>query len=621
MQKSRSDTSQQQLDATAQAYLADFLKDSPFADSPTIRRIFQSRGITHDDELDTSLGKLHPAHLLKGLDTAITLIDHAIDEQRSILVVGDFDADGATSTALMLRVLREMGAVVNYLVPDRFKYGYGLTPAIVDLGLSRYQPDLVITVDNGISSHEGVAHAQALGMQVIITDHHLTSKPKPPAEAVVNPNQLGCDFPSKALAGVGVAFYLLASLAKQRRLAGKSSTQVTRYLDLVALGTVADVSVLDANNRILVSHGLQQINARQCIVGLLALLEQAGKVTKQLTSQDLGFILGPRINAAGRMDSMEIGIECLLCDDLAQAREMAKTLETLNQQRRQVEGDIRTQALAMLDTLDTTSIRSDKKSIVLYEPSWHQGVVGIVAGRLKEQFYRPTIVFAPSDERATTLKGSARSIPGIHIRDAIERVANDYPDLISHFGGHAMAAGLTLIPEHIDAFTAAFEQVIAVHDSQVFTPSQFSDGEPLTSEYTLDFAQYLRQLAPWGNGFPAPVFTSEFDVSGVKVLKEKHLKLWLKHPNQMGVLDAIWFHFNQKKHQTSPPETDQKGDQNSNPNNNKGVSSDLISDRGSNSDEWYHHASKIRLSFELNINEYNQQQHLQLIVRDGWCIA
>lgn len=563
-------------------YLTEFFENTPFPDSLTLRRILYDRGIRDDTELDTSLGKLIPANNLLGLDKALTLMDNAIDALQSILIVGDFDADGATSTTLMVRVLSEMGATVNYLVPDRFKFGYGLTPAIVELGVELYQPDLIITVDNGISSHDGVAAAAAHGIKVIITDHHLTNKAKPAADAVVNPNQLGCTFASKALAGVGVAFYILASLAKQRRLAGKTTTQVTKYLDLVALGTVADVSVMDTNNRILVANGLSLINNRQCNAGFLALLEQAGRVNKRITSQDLGFILGPRINAAGRMDSMRIGIECLLCDDLESAREFAKELEKLNQQRRHVEGDIREQAVQMLEEkLETQDIAQsmspDKKSIVLYEPSWHQGVVGIVAGRLKEQFYRPAIVFAPSDDTKTSLKGSARSINGIHIRDAIEAVAQAHPELITHFGGHAMAAGLTLAPEQVDDFAAAFETVIASHDPELFTATLHSDGELAVGEYSTQFADFLQHLLPWGNGFTPPQFTGEFEVSGFKVLKEQHLKLFLKHPDGNSVLEAIYFSF---------------------PKN-----------------EWRDDAKRVTLSFVLDNNEFGGKSRLQLLVK------
>jgi single-stranded-DNA-specific exonuclease len=358
------------------------------------------------------------------------------------VIVGDYDADGATSTALMILVLKEMGANVEYLVPDRFKYGYGLTPKIAELAKQSYQPDLLITVDNGISSHAGVETAQALGMQVIITDHHLTTKPTPNAEAVVNPNQLGCIFPSKALAGVGVAFYVLAKLASYRSQQGKSTSKVTQYLDLVALGTYADVASLDYNNRILVDAGLKRIQQYQCRAGILALLDIAKRDAASLRAQDLGFVIGPRINAAGRMESMRIGIECLLAPDLETAYPIAQQLNQLNVERRQVEAEMKQQAISALQHVQLQA-DSLPAALVMFDEQWHQGVIGIVAGRLKEQFHRPSLVFAP-DEDGIHIKGSARSIEGIHIRDTIEQVAEQYPHLVSHFGGHAAAAGLTL---------------------------------------------------------------------------------------------------------------------------------------------------------------------------------
>src|SRR5690606_22504695 len=434
------------------------------AQSFTLARLYAGRGIATPDELETGLSGLLPAEMLHGVTEAVRLLDVAIDEGQRILIVGDFDCDGATSTALMMRALTKMGAVVDFLVPDRFKYGYGLTPEIVELGIKTYKPDMIVTVDNGISSHDGVARAQADGITVIITDHHLTTKETPPAEAVVNPNQLDCNFSSKALVGVGVAFYVLGRLAKLRREAGKSSVQVSQYLDLVALGTIADVGVLDKNNRILVHHGLNAIRQGRCSLGILALLEQAGRDPKQLQAQDFGFVLGPRINAAGRMDNMRIGIECLLTDDWSTAQRLAQELEQLNRTRRHVEGEIRAQADSIVQALATadsnanneadesdetliqpktekSAIDNQNRSIILYQDDWHQAVIGIVAGRLKESHYLPSIVFAPADTERTgdddAIKGSARSIAGVHIRDAIEQVAERYPDLISHFGGHA----------------------------------------------------------------------------------------------------------------------------------------------------------------------------------------
>ena len=425
----------------------------------------------------------------------------------------------------MVLVLQEMGAKVEYLVPDRFKYGYGLTPAIAELAQHSYQPELLITVDNGISSHAGVETAQALGMQVIITDHHLTTKPTPVAEAVVNPNQLGCDFPSKALAGVGVAFYVLARLASSRTQQGKSSAKVTQYLDLVALGTYADVATLDYNNRILIDAGLKRIQQQQCRAGILALLDIAGRDPASLRAQDLGFVVGPRINAAGRMESMRIGIECLLAADMATAYPLAQQLNQLNIERRQVENEMKQQAMQALQhiQLETTHLPA---ALVMFDEQWHQGVIGIVAGRLKEQFHRPSLVFAP-DEDGVHIKGSARSIEGIHIRDTIEQVAEQYPHLVSHFGGHAAAAGLTLKKEHFEAFKSVFTQSIAEMDEDLFQATLWTDGELTDADLHLGTLDWIEQLGPWGQKFPLPQFEGRFKVIDYRWLKEQHLKLKL----------------------------------------------------------------------------------------------
>ncbi len=584
----------------------------PFAaQSFTLARLYAGRGITAPDELETSLSGLLPAEALHGVTEAVRLLDLAIDERQRILIVGDFDCDGATSTALMMRALTKMGAVVDFLVPDRFKYGYGLTPEIVELGIETFQPDMIVTVDNGISSHEGVARAQADGITVIITDHHLTTKETPPAEAVVNPNQLGCDFASKALVGVGVAFYVLGRLAKLRREAGKSTVQVSQYLDLVALGTIADVGVLDKNNRILVHHGLSAIRQGRCCMGILALLEQAGRDPKQLHAQDFGFILGPRINAAGRMDNMRIGIECLLTEDWSTAQRLAQELEQLNRTRRHVEGEMRAQAdsivqaLANEDNSDesvsgdsvnntsnddtiTQAVSTSKasntvaRSIILYQDDWHQGVIGIVAGRLKESHYLPSIVFAPADTEQTdedsAIKGSARSIPGIHIRDAIEQVAERYPDLISHFGGHAMAAGLTLKRRNFEAFVTAFNEVMAQMDDEVFAEQKFTDGPLQASDFSLWFAEHLADASIWGHGFAPPIFDGVFEVLSFKILKDKHLKLSLRYPDVQYPIEAICFNFD--------------------------------------NEVWDYRAKQVHLLFQLDINEWNGKQSLQLMVKD-----
>ncbi|MDN6275630.1 single-stranded-DNA-specific exonuclease RecJ [Psychrobacter sp.] len=591
------------------------------AQSLTLARLYAGRGITQPDELETGLSGLLPAETLHGVSEAVRLLDVAIDTSQRILIVGDFDCDGATSTALMMRALTKMGAVVDFLVPDRFKYGYGLTPEIVDLGIEMYQPDMIVTVDNGISSHEGVARAQADGITVIITDHHLTTKATPPAEAVVNPNQLDCTFTSKALVGVGVAFYVLGRLAKIRREAGKSTVQVSQYLDLVALGTIADVGVLDKNNRTLVHHGLNAIRQGRCCLGILALLEQAGRDPKQLHAQDFGFVLGPRINAAGRMDNMRIGIECLLTEDWSTAQRLAQELEQLNRTRRQVEGEMRTQADSIVQMLaadsdvasdtdtgknsdnllsdDVKDVRntkndqtpskptqqtknSDKRSIVLYQDDWHQGVIGIVAGRLKESHYLPSIVFAPADTKRTdeedAIKGSARSIAGVHIRDAIEQVAERHPDLITHFGGHAMAAGLTIKRGNFDNFVTAFNDVIAAMDDELFSEQKLTDGALQASDFSLWFAEYLADASIWGHGFAPPIFDGVFEVLSFKVLKDKHLKLSLRYPDVQYPIDAIYFNFD--------------------------------------NEEWDYRAKQVHVLFQLDINEWNGKQSLQLMVKD-----
>ena len=573
------------------------------AQSLTLARLYAGRGITEPAELDTGLSGLLPAEMLHGVTEAVRLLDVAIDEGQRILIVGDFDCDGATSTALMMRALTKMGAVVDFLVPDRFKYGYGLTPEIVELGIKTYQPDMIVTVDNGISSHEGVARAQADGITVIITDHHLTTKETPPAEAVVNPNQLDCDFTSKALVGVGVAFYVLGRLAKLRREAGKSTVQVSQYLDLVALGTIADVGVLDKNNRILVHHGLAAIRQGRCCLGILALLEQAGRDPKQLHAQDFGFVLGPRINAAGRMDNMRIGIECLLTEDWSTAQRLAQELEQLNRNRRQVEGEMRAQADSIVQALASDDTDADieesneiivqddsekkatsdhKRSIVLYKDDWHQGVIGIVAGRLKESHYLPSIVFAPADTQQTgdddAIKGSARSIAGVHIRDAIEQVAERYPDLISHFGGHAMAAGLTLKRRNFEAFEAAFDDIMAQMDDEVFAEQKFSDGPLQASDFSLWFAEHLADASIWGHGFAPPIFDGVFEVLSFKVLKDKHLKFSLRYPDVQYPIEAIYFNFD--------------------------------------SSVWDYRAEQVHVLFQLDINEWNGKQSLQLMIKD-----
>ncbi len=521
------------------------IKQRPFLTRPEnfqgvpafVAEILARRGVESEQELELKLKHLL-APTMKGLTDAIQLIDQAIDRGQKIVIVGDYDADGATSTALMVLALRDMGAKVEYLVPDRFKYGYGLTAAIADLAFVNFTPDLLITVDNGISSHAGVKQAQDHGMQVIITDHHLTTKPTPEAEAVVNPNQLGCDFPSKALAGVGVAFYVLANLSTHRKKLGKSTTQIIHYLDLVALGTYADVASLDYNNRILVDAGLKRIQQGQCRAGISALLDIAKRDPAGLKAQDLGFVLGPRINAAGRMETMDIGIECLLAPDLANAYPLAEQLNQLNVERRQVEAKIKQDALNELEKiqLDETELPA---ALIMFEQHWHQGVIGIVAGRLKEQFHRPSIVFA-ADEDGRHIKGSARSIEGIHIRDAIEQVAEQYPHLVSHFGGHAAAAGLTLKKENFAEFKQVFEALIATMDADLFTATLWTDGELSASAFQIETVDILQHLSPWGQKFPPPIFEGIFKIMDYRWLKDVHLKLRVALENGQ-VIDAIAF--------------------------------------------------------------------------------
>lgn len=510
--------------------------------SPFIAQILARRGVQSEQELELKLKHLL-APSMKGLQQAIQLMDLAIDQQKKIVVVGDYDADGATSTALMILALRDMGANVAYLVPDRFKYGYGLTPAIADLAFANFTPDLLITVDNGISSHAGVEQAQAHGMQVIITDHHLTTKETPKAEAVVNPNQLGCEFPSKALAGVGVAFYLLANLSSYRGQLGKSTSKITQYLDLVALGTYADVASLDYNNRILVDAGVKRIRQNQCRAGISALLDIAGRDPASLKAQDLGFVLGPRINAAGRMETMDIGIECLLAADLQTAYPLAQQLNQLNTERRQVETQMKQEALSELTQLELDQEHLPA-ALILFEPHWHQGVIGIVAGRLKEQFHRPSIVFA-ADEDGIHIKGSARSIDGVHIRDAIEMIAEQHPHLVSHFGGHAAAAGLTIQKQHFDEFKQAFEALISNMDESLFHATLWTDGELPTENFHIETVDFLQNLTPWGQKFPSPIFEGIFKVLDYRWLKEMHLKLRLALQDGQ-IVEAIAFNARDK---------------------------------------------------------------------------
>lgn len=497
---------------------------------PVLARLYAARHVYHSEELDQSLERLLPPDGLKDMDRATTLLADALRDRRRLLILADFDADGATSCALAMRALRAMGAPeVHYVVPNRFEYGYGLTPEIVAVA-AQWRPDLLITVDNGISSVEGVRAARGAGMQVLITDHHLPGAELPPADAIVNPNQPGDGFASKVLAGVGVIFYVMLALRAQLRARGWFVQQgiaepnLARLLDLVALGTVADVVPLDHNNRILVAQGLKRINQGQASAGIRALLNVAGRHPGRLGAADLGFAVAPRLNAAGRLTDMSLGIECLLTDDEARAEEIARQLDSLNRERRDIESGMQTQALEAIDRLHLDGVLPH--GLCLFDETWHQGVIGILAARIRERVHRPVIAFAPASD--AELKGSARSVPGLHIRDALDAVAARHPGLVNKFGGHAMAAGLTLPRAHLDAFRVAFAAEAAQHLSDDDLAGRVvTDGELAAGDLTLELAQLLRDAGPWGQGFPEPLFDGVFEVAEQRVVGERHLKLRL----------------------------------------------------------------------------------------------
>ena len=508
-----------------------------------LARLYAARAVQHPDELDLSLERLLPPGALKHMDAAVALLAESVRAGQRILIVADFDADGATSCALAVRALRSMGAHdVRYVVPNRFEYGYGLTPEIVAVA-AQQQPDLLITVDNGISSVEGVRAAKALGMRVLITDHHLPGAELPAADAIVNPNQPGDDFPSKNLAGVGVIFYVMLALRAQLRASGWFAEKnipepnLARLLDLVALGTVADVVPLDHNNRILVAQGLKRINQGQTVPGIRALLEIAGRDPGKLAASDLGFVVAPRLNAAGRLTDMSLGIECLLTENEAAAFEMAKQLDTLNRERRSIEAGMQEQALEALDKLHLEG--SLPHGLCLFDESWHQGVIGILASRIKDRVHRPVIAFAKAND--DEIKGSARSVPGLHIRDALDAVAAHHPGLLNKFGGHAMAAGLSLPRAHFETFRTAFAEEVARHlGADDLTGKVLTDGELLAEDMTMELAQSLRAAGPWGQGFPEPLFDGQFEVLGSRVVGEKHLRLTLRQPQGRSI-EAIAF--------------------------------------------------------------------------------
>lgn len=497
---------------------------------PVLARLYAARHVQNEDELDQSLERLLPPTSLKGMDRATALLAEAVVQRRRILIVADFDADGATSCAVAMRALRAMGAeALHYVVPNRFEYGYGLTPEIVAVA-AEWRPDLLITVDNGISSIEGVQAARRAGMQVLITDHHLPGAELPPADAIVNPNQPGDAFASKMLAGVGVIFYVMLALRAELRARGWfaqrgiAAPNLARFLDLVALGTVADVVPLDRNNRILVAQGLKRINRGQACAGLQALLDVAGRRHGQLAAADLGFAVAPRLNAAGRLTDMSLGIECLLTDDAGRADAIARQLDVLNRERRDIESGMQVQALEAIGQLHLDGALPH--GLCLFDESWHQGVIGILAARIRERVHRPVIAFAPAND--TELKGSARSVPGLHIRDALDAVAARHPGLVKKFGGHAMAAGLTLPRAHLDAFRSAFASEAAQHLSDDDLAGRvITDGELAREELTLELAQLLRDAGPWGQGFPEPLFDGIFEVAEQRVVGERHLKLRL----------------------------------------------------------------------------------------------
>ncbi len=548
-----------------------------------LRGVYASRGVTDPQQLERTLQYLQAPQQMKGIDEAVALLVEALQAQQRILVVGDFDADGATSSALAVLALRDMGAKeVNYLVPNRFEFGYGLTPEIVAVAKG-YLPDLIITVDNGISSLDGVAAANAAGIRVLVTDHHLPGAELPDAAAIVNPNQPNCPFPSKNLAGVGVIFYLMSALRAALRagnwfaLQGIAEPNMGNYLDLVALGTVADVVPLDANNRILVHQGLQRIRAGRARPGILALLQVSGRSQQRLVASDLGFTVGPRLNAAGRLDDMSLGIECLLCDSPDLAREMAVELDELNRDRRAIEANMQQEAMATLSQVTLSESEDMPWGICLFDPGWHQGVIGILASRIKERFHRPVIAFA--DAGNGEIKGSARSIPGLHIRDALDEVAASHPGLLSKFGGHAMAAGLSLPADKLDAFRQAFDEVVrrSLSDDDLHAVI-LSDGELDHTDFTLELAHCLREAGPWGQQFPEPLFDGEFYLVQQRIVGEKHLKLVVAtDAARSQLLDAIAFNV------------------------------DL--------EQWPNNAvQRVRLAYRLDVNEFRGRQSLQLMV-------
>lgn len=546
---------------------------------PVLRHVLATRGIRSAADLDLSLERLLGYDCLSGITGGVDLLVCALKAQQRIVIVADFDADGATACAVAVRGLRLLGASkLGYIVPDRFRHGYGLSPEIVDAAKVR-EPDLLITVDNGISSLEGVERAKRYGMRVLITDHHLPGAQLPLADAIVNPNLPGDGFPSKHLAGVGVMFYLLAALRARLRESGSfqgvQEPNLAGLLDLVAVGTVSDVVPLDKNNRVLVAQGLSRIRAGRCCAGIKAICRVAGADPGRLTAQDLGYVLGPRLNAAGRLTDMSLGIECLLTDDDERAGALAARLQGLNDERREIENRMHAQATESLRRLQLSPSTELPYGLCLYDPDWHQGVVGILASRIKDRLHRPVIAFAPDGEDG--LKGSGRSVAQVHIRDVLARIDTRDKGLIKRFGGHAMAAGLSLAREHFERFCAAFDEAVKEHLEPADLQGVIeSDGELSEAEISLTLAEALRSATPWGQGFPAPLFDGRFELLERRVVGQKHLKMTLRVGTQGRVVDAIAFH---------------------------------TLDEG-----WPGGVRTVELGYQLDVNEYAGERRLQLLV-------
>ncbi|ELG1727223.1 single-stranded-DNA-specific exonuclease RecJ [Salmonella enterica] len=564
---------------------ADETAELPAALPPLLRRLYASRGVRSAHELERSVKGMLPWQQLSGIDNAVEILYNAFREGIRIIVVGDFDADGATSTALSVLGMRALGCDnISYLVPNRFEDGYGLSPEVVDQAKAR-GAQLIVTVDNGISSHAGVAHAKTLGIPVIVTDHHLPGDTLPDAEAIINPNLRDCEFPSKSLAGVGVAFYLMLALRTFLRdkgwfdERGIAPPNLAELLDLVALGTVADVVPLDANNRILTWQGLSRIRAGKCRPGIKALLEISNRDPQQLAASDLGFALGPRLNAAGRLDDMSVGVALLLCDNLGEARVLASELDALNQTRKEIEQGMQAEALILCEKLERSS-ETLPGGLAMYHPEWHQGVVGILASRIKERFHRPVIAFAPAGDG--TLKGSGRSIQGLHMRDALERLDTLYPDLMIKFGGHAMAAGLSLEEHKFEQFQQRFGELVTEWlDPALLQGEVISDGPLSAAEMSMEVAQLLRDAGPWGQMFPEPLFDGRFRLLQQRLVGERHLKVMVEPVGGGPLLDGIAFN----------------------------IDTTCWPDNG---------VREVELAYKLDINEFRGNRSLQIIIDDIW---